>query len=101
VCHGLGGVLVKKSLVYASTRTAPKVSHLWDHYVSTFAILFFGTPHGHADKSSWLEYEAMSKSTRHQMGALFRIADKGDSQMPRLVDNDFAPLVKQFHLFFF
>jgi hypothetical protein len=101
VCHGLGGVLVKKSLVYASTRTAPKVSHLWDHYVSTFAILFFGTPHGHADKSSWLQYEAMSKSTRHRVGALLRIADKGDSQMARLVDNDFAPLVKQFHLFFF
>ncbi|KAK3297984.1 uncharacterized protein B0H64DRAFT_431799 [Chaetomium fimeti] len=103
VCHGIGGVLVKKSLVYASTRTAPKVAHLWDHYVSTFAILFFGTPHRDVDKSSWLEYEAMmSKSTRRQVGAFFRAtAGKGDSQMPRLVDNDFAPLVKQFHLFFF
>ncbi|EAQ86966.1 hypothetical protein CHGG_08219 [Chaetomium globosum CBS 148.51] len=102
VCHGMGGVLVKKSLVYASTRTAPKVAHLWDHYVSTFAIIFFGTPHRDVDKSSWLDYEAMYKSTRHQVGAFFRTASgKGDSQMPRLVDNDFAPLVKQFHLFFF
>jgi hypothetical protein len=102
VCHGLGGVLVKKSLVYASTRTAPKVSHLWDHYVSTFAVLFFGTPHGHIDKSAWLEYEAMSKTTRHRLSdTLFKPTANGDSQMPRLVDNDFAPLVKQFHLFFF
>lgn len=100
VCHGMGGVLVKKSLVYASTRTAPKVAHLWDHYVSTFAILFFGTPHGHVDKSSWLEYEAMSKAARHRVGAFFRPC-KGSVQMPRLVDTDFAPLVKQFHLFFF
>jgi hypothetical protein len=101
LCHGLGGVLVKKSLVYASTRTAPKVAHLWDHYVSTFAILFFGTPHDHTDKSSWLEYEAMSKSARHQLGAFFRPGDKGVAHLPRLVDHDFAPLVKQFHLFFF
>ncbi|KAK4139467.1 uncharacterized protein C8A04DRAFT_33066 [Dichotomopilus funicola] len=84
ICHGFGGVLVKKSLVYASTRTAPKVTHLWDRYVSTFAIVF------------------LSKSARHQVGALFRIAgDKADLQMPRLVDSDFAPLVNQFHLFFF
>ena len=101
VCHGMGGVLVKKSLVYASTRTAPKVAHLWDHYVSTFAILFFGTPHGHADKTSWLECEAMSKAARHRVSAYFKPLDKGDPQLPRLVDNDFAPLVKQFHLFFF
>ena len=101
VCHGMGGVLVKKSLVYSSTRTAPKVAHLWDHYVSTFAILFFGTPHGHTDKPSWLEYEVMSKPARHRVGAYFKPTDKGHSQMPRLVDNDFAPLVKQFHLFFF
>ncbi|KAH6851250.1 hypothetical protein B0I37DRAFT_131949 [Chaetomium sp. MPI-CAGE-AT-0009] len=102
VCHGMGGVLVKKSLIYASTRTAPKVAHLWDHYVSTVAILFFGTPHRDVDKPSWLEYEATFESTRHRVGSLFRPgAGKGDSQTPRLVDNDFAPLVKQFHLFFF
>ncbi|GAB1317905.1 Nephrocystin [Madurella fahalii] len=104
VCHGMGGVLVKKSLVYASTRTAPKVAHLWDHYISTFAILFFGTPHGHADKSIWLEYEAAAKPPRHPSAppsAGIRPTDGGDPQMPLLVDNDFAPLLKQFHLFFF
>jgi hypothetical protein len=99
VCHGMGGVLVKKSLIYASTRTAPKVAHLWDHYVSTFAILFFGTPHRDVDKSIWRDYETMTKS---RVDTLFRTTTgKGDSQMPRLVDNDFMPLVKQFHLFFF
>lgn len=104
VCHGMGGVLVKKSLVYASTRTAPKVAHLWDHYISTFAILFFGTPHGHVDNSIWLEYEAVAKASRHpaaQPSVRVKSTDKGDAQMPFLVDNDFAPLVKQFHLFFF
>lgn len=98
VCHGLGGVLVKKSPVYASTRTAPKVVHLWDRYVSTVAILFFGTPHGYADKSAWLELEARSKNRRHRLGSAFRVADKGGCQLPRLVDNEFVPLVKQFHM---
>ncbi|KAK3352442.1 hypothetical protein B0T25DRAFT_500548 [Lasiosphaeria hispida] len=105
LCHGMGGVLVKKSLVYASTRTAPKVAHLWDHYVSTFAILFFGTPHGNANMSAWLEYEAMmarpARNSLIRSGLRLVSAEKSNFQMPLLVNNDFAPLVKQFHLFFF
>ncbi len=106
ICHGLGGVLVKKSLVYSSTRTAPKVDHLWDQFISTFAILFFGTPHGDAAKSNWLDFEASishkyPRVALHQAGSARSTADKGAVQMPRLVDNDFSPLIRQFHLFFF
>ncbi|KAK3935859.1 hypothetical protein QBC46DRAFT_421050 [Diplogelasinospora grovesii] len=104
VCHGLGGVLVKKSLIYSSTRTAPKVAHLWDQFVSTFAILFFGTPHGRTSKRDWLDFASISGRTRRsvlQAMDRLRLTDDGDPQLPELVDNDFAPLVKQFHMFFF
>lgn len=104
LCHGFGGVLVKKSLLYSFTRTAPKVVHLWDHFVSTFAILFFGTPHARVDKSNWLEYEAMSSTHQQSFShwiSSFRGRDEADCQMSQLVDKDFAPFVKQFHMFFF
>jgi len=109
VCHGIGGVLVKKSLIYSSTRTAPKVSHLWDQFVSTFAIIFFGTPHGRIVKSNWLDFEASMSSSLTRRSSSFssirrltRRLEDGDTdpQMPRLVDMDFAPLVKQFHMFY-
>jgi len=40
VCHGLGGTIVKKSLAYAWTRTAPRVAHLRDHYLATHDTVF-------------------------------------------------------------
>src|SRR5271170_8023569 len=54
VCHGLGGILVKKALAYSSTRTSKHVEHLYSIFVSTLAILFFGTPHQGGDTAGWL-----------------------------------------------
>lgn len=104
ICHGLGGVIVKKSLSYSSTRTAPRVVHLWDQFISTFAILFFGTPHGRAEGENWLSLERQScsggRSIFHK-GALNRPQVKSDVQVSQSIDNEFSPLLKQFHLFFF
>lgn len=109
VCHGMGGVLVKKSLIYSSTRTAPKVSHLWDQFVSIFAIIFFGTPHDHIVKSNWLDFEASMSTSSTRRSSSFapirrftRRLEEGntDPQIPRLVDMGFAPLVKRFHMFY-
>lgn len=104
ICHGLGGVLVKKSLIYSSTRTGPKVAHLLDQFVSTFAILFFGTPHGSSDKSAWLALRKRPSGVkRNALLNEFRGAQAPEAnvQVSRSVDSDFAPLAKQFHLFFF
>lgn len=105
ICHGLGGVLLKRSLIYSSTRTAPKVVHLWDQFVSTFAILFFGTPHGRSASANWLALEQSSRPLRS--GARSILYGRGGPavgeslQLPQSVSNDFMPLVKQFHMFFF
>jgi hypothetical protein len=102
ICHGLGGVLVKKSLVYSSTRTSVKVDHLWDQYISTFAVVFFGTPHGKTPRGPWL---ALEKQARRSRPSPFRIADprrpsaETHLSVPLSVNNEFAPLVKQFHMF--
>ena len=45
ICHGVGGLLVKRALALSETERTPKVHHLRAIYVSTYAILFMGTPH--------------------------------------------------------
>lgn len=127
VCHGLGGVLVKKSLVYSSTRTAAKVDHLWDQYVSTFAVLFLGTPHGRTSKSRWIALEAFLSALRQRSkettmlprrlelqepsklafqsenAGMNRIVANGedDLQFFKAITGEFMPLMRQFRLFFF
>jgi hypothetical protein len=104
VCHGLGGIVVKKSLVYSSTRTAAKIDHLWDQFVSTFAVLFFGTPHDRTKKSSWLALEKLSNPSWQSKvlsgDRLLRPTGEDDIFF-QSVTAEFTPIMKQFHMFFF
>ena len=100
ICHGLGGVLVKKTLIFSSSRTASHVHHLWSVFLSTFAILFFGTPHDREDKSNWFVLEDHSdakrqidppsyKSVTHNLNCFHAITDQ------------FPAIEKRFRMFFF
>lgn len=53
LCHSLGGIIVKRALSYAQTRTAQKVSNDRLIFTCTYAVLFFGTPH---HGTSWANY---------------------------------------------
>ena len=104
VCHGLGGILVKKALAYSSSRTSRNVEHLYSIFTSTYAILFFGTPHNGLDRGSWTaaatsRLQSISKS-RRQESQLLRAIEQ-DSEMLQAITDHFAPLMKQFHIFFF
>ncbi|RYC61350.1 hypothetical protein CHU98_g4859 [Xylaria longipes] len=104
VCHGLGGIVVKKSLVYSSTRTAAKIDHLWDQFVSTFAILFFGTPHDCTRRSRWHALEKLSIASWQSKvlsgDRLFRSTSEDDIPF-HSITAEFNPIMKQFHMFFF
>ena len=104
ICHGLGGILVKKALAYSSTRTSKNVEHLYSIFLSTFAILFFGTPHCGVDKASWLAM-ATAEDSPVLAGAwkesqLLSAIEK-DSETLQAITDQFAHLLKQFHIFFF
>ncbi|KAK9788188.1 putative NB-ARC domain-containing protein [Seiridium cardinale] len=104
ICHGLGGILVKKSLVYSSTRTAAKIDHLWDQFVSTFAILFFGSPQTRTSKSNWLALDKLLSSGRQSRLLTFDRFPRssGDDDVAfQSTSAEFAPIMKQFHIFFF
>jgi hypothetical protein len=57
ICHGVGGLLVKRALAFSQTRQAPRVEHLRSIYLSTYAILFMGTPHKGIKQESLLLWE--------------------------------------------
>ncbi|EXJ61252.1 uncharacterized protein A1O5_12044 [Cladophialophora psammophila CBS 110553] len=104
ICHGIGGTIVKKALVYSSTRIAPHVQHLYTVFVSTYAILLFGVPHDHLVKWKWLELESF---LRHSKGLFKGRQSKGqddqisEGQTLRMAEVAFAPLLKQFRIYFF
>ncbi|QPG97978.1 hypothetical protein C2857_007115 [Epichloe festucae Fl1] len=53
VCHSLGGILVKRALLYSND---VKVTHHEDYrsiFVSTFGLIFLGTPHCGSDAATW------------------------------------------------
>lgn len=99
VCHGLGGIIVKKALAYSASRTSAQVTHLYTIFVSTYGILFFGTPHKSTDIAGWLKLESTKSSPAlsTQDDGHFNSAIHG---LENITDH-FAPLMKNFHLFFF
>jgi hypothetical protein len=106
VCHGLGGVLVKKALAYSASRTSAQVVHLYTIFVSTYAILFFGTPHNRMSSARWLAMESKQTSGLRalvQTGSRSdsALGESSDSEALELITDQFAPLMKQFHIFFF
>ena len=104
VCHGLGGVIVKKALIYSSTRTSAYVQHLYTIYVSTFAILLFGVPHNDLEKSKWLELESVLQQSQELFNVpLSRRLDdrKSETGTLREVNSAFASLMKQFRIYYF
>lgn len=104
ICHGLGGILVKKALAYSSTRTSQHIEHLYSIFASTYAVLFFGTPHQGTDKESWLAIahaESPGKRDQAQFDTQLLLATEKDSETLHSITEQFAPLMKQFHIFFF
>ncbi|KAI9710443.1 MAG: hypothetical protein M1812_007411 [Candelaria pacifica] len=106
VCHSLGGIIVKKALAYSASRTSKHIKHLHSIYVSTYAILFLGTPHNGSDKvklagigQRMLSALAPKKvwDTNNQ---LLNALEEGSETLQNITDQ-FAPLMKQFRIYFF
>lgn len=100
VCHGLGGIIVKKALAYSASRISKKVEHLYSIYISSHGILFFGTPHNGIESTSWqlMVHDASGDADAHT--ELQRAMTKNSETLQNITDQ-FAPLAKRFHMFFF
>jgi Putative serine esterase (DUF676) len=53
VAHSLGGIVVKRALLYSNDLRASYHQDYRSVFVSTFAIIFLGTPHTGSDAAAW------------------------------------------------
>ncbi|KAF2280399.1 ribonuclease-like protein p/mrp subunit [Westerdykella ornata] len=106
ICHSLGGIIVKRALAYSSSRTSKLVQHLHSIFVSTYGILFLGTPHNGSSKAR------LASTGSRMVNALTpskvvdtdsQLADallEGSETLQNITDM-FAPLMKNFRIYFF
>lgn len=100
ICHDLGGIIVKKALAFSATQVSHHVEHKYSIYISTYAIMFFGTPHFGYTKALWKgvfkQHPSFVRRHTDQSSSITSFDETLQN-----ITHDFAPLVKQFHLYFF
>jgi len=106
ICHSLGGIVVKRALAYSASRTSKLVQHLHSIFVSTYAVLFLGTPHNGSNKASIAStgqrmIDALVPSKIWDTNGQLLNALKEESEVLQNITDIFTPLMKNFRIYFF
>ncbi|PYH45433.1 LipA and NB-ARC domain protein [Aspergillus saccharolyticus JOP 1030-1] len=106
VCHSLGGLVVKRALIYCRSVSNERIQHLRSIYVSTYGILFLGTPHNGSDVAKWgallqnicsaVMPKKFMESSPHLVKAL-----KTNNETLQNINSLFADMTSRFHIYFF
>ncbi|KUL83945.1 hypothetical protein ZTR_06844 [Talaromyces verruculosus] len=106
ICHSLGGIIVKRALIFSASRVSLESSRTHSVYLCTYGILFFGTPHNGSSKArllSGLQNLASNivpkRAAQFESGLLKSLKD--GSETLQNITNDFAPLMTRFQMYFF
>lgn len=106
LCHSLGGIIVKRAIAYSASRKSPKLAHIQSIYTSTYAILFFGTPHYGSSKARLLGN--LQKVVRLAIPSNVANLENGlvdalkeQSETLQNINDQFAPLMAEFRIYFF
>jgi primosomal protein N' len=97
ICHGFGGILLKRALVFSSASQGDQVQHRRSIYVSTHAIIFMGTPHNGMSKDAIL---GLSKHMIRGPSQFLLSMLKSSGVLGDITDL-FSPLMKQFMISYF
>ena len=95
-----------EALIYSSEIRGSKTDHLRSIFISTYGILFLGTPHKGTDIAKW--------KTRHEQSCDAVIpgvivdarrdlvdALKMNNEVLQNIDRQFVQIMSRFHIFFF
>jgi hypothetical protein len=91
-------------MAYSPSRTSKSIQHVHSIYVSTFGILFLGTPHDDGNKAQ------LASVSRRMIGTLVpsKVVDtegqlldamQEGSEVLQNITDMFVPLMKDFHIF--
>ncbi|PGH16459.1 hypothetical protein AJ79_01790 [Helicocarpus griseus UAMH5409] len=97
ICHGLGGIIVKKALAISSTSTSAKQAHLHSIVTSTFGLIFFGTPHEGVEKGKWYLLSRGLKGILKDQSQLVSAIEKNAETLQNVTEQ-FTPLLHQFYI---
>lgn len=105
IAHSLGGLVVKRALIYSSEIRGDYTEHLRSIFISTYGILFFGTPHKGSDTARWgsrLERicDAILPSDLVDTKPQLTDALRSNSETLQNIDRQFSQLTSRFHIFF-
>ncbi|KAG6988928.1 hypothetical protein G7Y79_00067g095430 [Physcia stellaris] len=106
VAHSLGGLVVKSALIHSSETRGTKTRRLRSIFVSTYGILFLGTPHKGFDIRKWISRKELASGARvhdkrirtqsHVIDAL-----QSNSETLQVLDRRFIDLTDRFQIFLF
>ncbi|RHZ64670.1 hypothetical protein CDV55_104521 [Aspergillus turcosus] len=95
ICHGFGGLLVKRALIYSNSRKSAKVEQQRSIMRSTYALMFMATPHHGVTKESLLFTRSAEAPSQFLLGLL------EGSEILTEINDQFAPLMKMFSIYNF
>lgn len=106
VAYSLGGLLVKKALVYSAWTSSTYGEHLRSVFVSTYGILFLGTPHTGSSVAQWgsrLERIVNAVLPRKLIDTQPQLVDalKKSNEDSQTAHRYFLPLLSSFHVYSF
>jgi len=106
VAHSLGGLVVKRALIYSSEIRGNYTEHLRSVFVSTYGILFLGTPHKGSDLAKWgsrLEAICSAVMPTKAIDSNDNLvkALKSNNETLQNIDRQFIQLISRFHVYFF
>jgi len=93
-------------LAYSASRTSKSVQHLHSIFISTYGVLFFGTPHNGSSKASLASVgrrmiDALVPSKVCDTDGQLLDALKEGSEILQNITDMFAPLMRHFQIYFF
>lgn len=98
ICHGFGGILLKRALAFSSRSRSNHIEHLRSIYVSTYGIIFMGTPHtGMSKEAIQAQNPWKSKITSSNQ---FQLSLRKHSEVLQDITDQFAPLAKNFSIYY-
>ncbi|KAL8647828.1 MAG: hypothetical protein Q9210_005328 [Variospora velana] len=106
VTHSLGGLVVKRALIHSSEIRGVRTEHLRSVFVSTYGVLFLGTPHHGSDIAQWgnrLEWICSVVLPKKIVDTEPQLVDalKTNNETLQNIDRQFAQLMTRFHIYFF
>jgi len=93
-----------QALIYSSEIRGPKTEHLRSIFVSTYGILFLGTPHKGADVAKWgsrLEWICSAVMPQNSTAPQLVEALKTNNETLQNIDRQFIQIMNRYHIYFF